>query len=68
VAAFLFWVYLSAMIVLFGAEVASEYPRVLRGEYEEAEKQRTVPLRQRLVRQLRSLFVSKDGDQDVRRR
>lgn len=33
IAAFLFWTYISAAIVLLGAEVASEYPRVRRGDY-----------------------------------
>ena len=33
---FLTWVYLTANIVLLGAELASEYPRVLRGDYAEA--------------------------------
>jgi membrane protein len=68
VAAFLFWVYLNAMILLFGAEVASEYPRILRGEYGEAEKQPPLPLRQRLVRQLRSLFISQRKPQNERHR
>jgi membrane protein len=58
VVAFLFWVYLSAIILLFGAEVASEYPRVLRGDYDETEKKPPVPLRERIVKQVRSLFVS----------
>jgi membrane protein len=31
-AAFLFWVYVSANILLLGAELAAEYPRVRRGE------------------------------------
>lgn len=63
VVAFLFWIYITAVILLFGAEVASEYPRVLRGDYPETEKKPPIPLRQRLVKQLRSLFVSdpKDG-------
>jgi membrane protein len=64
VVAFLFWVYLSALILLFGAEIASEYPRVLRGEYREAEEQPAVPLRQRLVRGIRSLFVSEQRDRE----
>ncbi len=34
VVAFLFWVFLGANILLFGAEVASEYPRVMRGDYD----------------------------------
>lgn len=63
VVAFLFWIYITAVILLFGAEVASEYPRVLRGDYPESEKKPPIPLRQRLVKQLRSLFVAdpKDG-------
>ena len=31
VAVFLFWVYLNASIMIFGAEVAAEYPRVRAG-------------------------------------
>lgn len=58
VAAFLFWVYLSAMVLLFGAEVASEYPRVLSGRYREEAKLPPGPLRERLASQLRSLFTS----------
>jgi membrane protein len=34
VVAFLFWVYLSAVILLFGAELAAEYARLRRGEYD----------------------------------
>lgn len=56
--AFLFWVYISAAILLFGAEVASEYPRVLRGDYPETEKKPPIPLRDRVAKQVRSLFVS----------
>lgn len=64
VAAFLFWVYISALILLLGAEVASEYPRVMRGDYEDIEPGPKVPLRERLARQLRSLLVSdaKEGE------
>ena len=36
VAAFLFWVYISANILLLGAEIASEYPRVRGGKYQPA--------------------------------
>ncbi|MDP2675038.1 MAG: YihY/virulence factor BrkB family protein [Dehalococcoidia bacterium] len=36
VAAFLFWVYISANILLLGAEIASEYPRVRTGMYQPA--------------------------------
>ncbi len=62
VAAFLFWVYISALILLLGAEVASEYPRVMRGDYDDIKPGPKVPLRQRLASQLRSLFVSDAGD------
>ncbi len=34
VVALLFWMYLSAVVLLFGAEVASEYPRVKTGKYD----------------------------------
>jgi membrane protein len=37
VVAFLFWVYLSANIMLLGAEVSAEYPRVMRGDYDKPE-------------------------------
>ncbi len=33
---FLTWVYLTANILLLGAELAAEYPRVMRGDYAEA--------------------------------
>ena len=49
VAAFLFWVYISANILLFGAEIASEYPRVMRGDYDVEEPGgEKPPLRQRV--------------------
>jgi uncharacterized BrkB/YihY/UPF0761 family membrane protein len=35
VVALLFWMYLSAVILLLGAEVASEYPRVTSGKYDD---------------------------------
>jgi membrane protein len=35
VVALLFWMYLSAVALLFGAEVASEYPRVMSGKYDD---------------------------------
>ncbi len=58
IVAFLFWVYITAVILLFGAEVASEYPRVLRGDYPETEKKPPLPLRERVAKLVRSLFVS----------
>jgi membrane protein len=60
VATFLFWVYLSANIMLFGAEVAAEYPRVMRGDYDELAVKPREPLRDRLWRRVRSLFVADD--------
>jgi len=35
VVALLFWMYLSAVALLLGAEVASEYPRVMSGKYDD---------------------------------
>jgi len=55
VAIFLFWVFLSANILLFGAEVAAEYPRVRRGDYDD--KGPSEPLRDRIRRSVRRLFV-----------
>lgn len=59
VAIFLFWVYVSANILLFGAEVASEYPRVRRGNYDRPEEieEDKPPIRERARRLLRGLFV-----------
>ncbi len=37
--ALLFFVYLAACVLLFGAEIASEWPRVMNGEYDEPEAQ-----------------------------
>lgn len=56
VVAFLFWVYISAAVLLFGAEVASEYPRIRAGHYRSAERS-TLPLSHRLLNQVRSLFT-----------
>lgn len=54
-ASFLFWVYLSAAIMLFGAEMASEYPRVRAGEYAGAPP--GPPLGEAMWRFVRGLFV-----------
>ena len=62
--ALLFFVYLSACVLLFGAEIAAEWPRVMHGHYDEqpdpdqpADDAEPVSLRRRLkdaaVRQLR---------------
>ena len=66
VAAFLFWVYLSANILLLGAEVASEYPRVLRGDYAEARPPPARPLRETVRARLRGLFVHERKDEEPR--
>lgn len=54
-ASFLFWVYLAAAIMLFGAEIASEYPRLRGAELPPAAP--GPPLREALWRWLRSLFL-----------
>jgi membrane protein len=66
VAAFLFWVYLSANILLLGAEVASEYPRVLRGDYAAAKPAPARPLRETVLARLRGLFVQDRKDEETR--
>ena len=52
VIAFLFFIYLSSIILLLGAEVASEWPRVLHGHYDETltrtKAGQGAPLRRRL--------------------
>lgn len=59
VAIFLFWVYVSSNIMLFGAEVASEYPRVRRGDYDKPEgtDEEKTPIRERARRFVKGLFV-----------
>lgn len=58
VVAFLFWTYISAMILLFGAEVTSEYPRVRSGQYQEPPAPtEQVPLRVRVEAAIRGLFI-----------
>jgi len=56
--ALLFWLYVTANVTLFGAEVASEYPRVRAeaGEQPVMEGLK-LPLRRRLTRALKGLFV-----------
>jgi membrane protein len=51
---FLLWTYLAANILLLGAEMAVEYPRVLRGEYD-AEPGPAEPLTQKALRFARRL-------------
>ena len=57
VAAFLFGVYLSANVMLFGAEVACQYGRFLGGECAQEEKPPRRDLRETIRRTIRSLFV-----------
>ena len=58
VAAFLFWLYVSANIMLFGAEVASEYPRVPEAGFKQPVMEGLgPPLRQRAWEAFRGLFV-----------
>lgn len=54
-ASFLFWVYLAAAIMLFGAEIASEYPRLRGAQPPPAAP--GPPLREALWRWVRSLFL-----------
>ena len=56
---FMLWTYLTANILLVGAEVASEYPRVRRGDYDvpEGEAGPARPLSETVRRAVRGLFV-----------
>ena len=55
VIAFMFFVYLSAEFLLFGAETASEWPRV-RDRLESGDTEQGPPLRQQLKAGLRGLW------------
>jgi hypothetical protein len=58
VVAFLFWVYLSANILLFGAEVVSELPDVMAGHFDERKVEGArVTNREKVTRFLRSLVM-----------
>ncbi len=63
VAAFLFLVFISANVLLLGAEISAEYPRVMRGDYDGTDEggERTNP-RELLWRVLRGLVIH-DGEQ-----
>lgn len=54
VAAFLFFVFLAANVLVYGAELASEWPAAARGEREDEEAR---PLGERMRRFARGLFV-----------
>jgi membrane protein len=58
VVAFLFWVYLSANFMIFGAEIASEYPKVRPEKYSQPKLEgMKTPLRERIWHTVRRLFV-----------
>jgi membrane protein len=56
VAGFLLWVYFSANILLLGAEIAAEYPRVRRGDYDATEDAPRVPFRKRVRQTIAGLY------------
>jgi membrane protein len=64
---FLFWNYLTAVVLLFGAEVAFVYPQVLRGEYaaEAAGRPSDTPWR-RLLRFAQGLIFRNKDDESGR--
>jgi membrane protein len=69
VAAFLFWVYIAANVLLFGAEVAAEQPRVMRGDYDAptdagAAAGPGLPLGRRLLAFLRGLVLDEEDGRD----
>ncbi len=57
---FMFFVWISSYIFLMGAELASEYPRVMRGDYADENSQTTAPLslRDTVVRFIKSFFFA----------
>ncbi|MCH7510947.1 MAG: YihY/virulence factor BrkB family protein [Chloroflexi bacterium] len=64
---FLLWTYLTSNILLIGAELASEYPRVLRGDYDEetpAEPQAKRPVSETVRRAVRGLFLPPRDEPD----
>ncbi len=58
---FMLWMYLTSNILLIGAELAAEYPRVLRGDYaeEEAGQEERQPIRETVRQAVRGLFIQK---------
>jgi len=57
VVAFLFWVYLSANILLLGAEVVSETPDVMAGRFDERQPGPQRTTKQKVLRLLRGLIL-----------
>jgi membrane protein len=61
---FLLWIYLTANILLVGAEVAAEYPRVMRGDYDDLDSAPSRPLTETVRTAVRNLFLhSRDDDE-----
>ena len=60
----MFWIFISANILLLGAEVASEYPRVKRGDYDKPpqEPKPSVPLRDKAFHLLKGLVIQPPKD------
>ena len=61
---FLLWVYLTSNILLIGAELAAEYPRVLRGDYDNLPSGPSRPLKENVRRMVRNLFLSPFDEPD----
>ena len=62
---FLLWTYLTSNILLIGAELAAEYPRVLRGDYDEQEASSGgPPLRETVRKAVRGLFLPQRDEPD----
>lgn len=59
VVAFLLFVYLASNVLIYGAELASEWPAVARGEHDEDDEEKK-PLPQRVKRLVRGLFLRPD--------
>ena len=64
VIAFMFFIYLSAQFVLFGAEMASEWPRV-RHLMQHRAPERSAPLGQQLKAALRALWITPKAVDDA---
>jgi membrane protein len=63
---FLLWTYLSSNILLLGAEMASEYPRVLRGDYTVPAEKPAGPKRglvQTGLQAVKGLFVQQEAEE-----
>ena len=65
VATFLVWIYIGANIMLLGAEVAAEYPRVLRGDYPQPPPGPRRPLMETIRAKVRGLFVLDRDDEET---